>query len=195
MLSWNEGQVKSTIVLLHCPTLRQISCRIHVAAYPDGDGVGEELERDDFEDGQEQVGGGGDFQDVRDELVDVLVTFAAMSNGPHLGAPFLTALRSEMGSALPKAGVNPERSEGGTTELPSYPQPQMLAVSLKTEFASPFQHGGKKLLPRLSRIATRRGPSMAESSNRATSSASCRAVLRFPAPFGPPTTVSIGTKP
>jgi hypothetical protein len=34
---------------------------VDVAAAFDGDVVGEELEGDDFEDGEEELGGGGDF--------------------------------------------------------------------------------------------------------------------------------------
>ena len=48
---------------------------VDVAAAADGDVVGEELEGDDFEDGEEELGGGGDFEDVLDELMDVLVAF------------------------------------------------------------------------------------------------------------------------
>jgi hypothetical protein len=48
---------------------------VDVAAAFDGDVVGEELEGDDFEDGEEELGGGGDFEEVLDELVDVGVAF------------------------------------------------------------------------------------------------------------------------
>ena len=62
-------------ILLHRHALRKISWLVDVAAAADGDVVGEELEGDDFEDGEEELGGGGDFEDVLDELVDVLVAF------------------------------------------------------------------------------------------------------------------------
>ncbi len=53
---------------------------VDVAASADGDVVGEELEGDDFEDGEEELGGGGDFEDVLDELVDVGVAFGGDGN-------------------------------------------------------------------------------------------------------------------
>ncbi len=48
---------------------------VYVAASADGDVVGEELEGDDFKDGEEELGGGGDVDDVLDELGDVGVAF------------------------------------------------------------------------------------------------------------------------
>jgi hypothetical protein len=46
---------------------------VYVAAAADGDVVGEELEGDDFEEGQEEFGGGGDVDGVFDHLRDLLV--------------------------------------------------------------------------------------------------------------------------
>ena len=63
------------ILSLHSHTLRKISGLVDVAAAFDGDVVGEELEGDDFEDGEEELGSGGDFQHMLDELMDVLVAF------------------------------------------------------------------------------------------------------------------------
>ena len=60
---------------LHGDALCKISWLVDVAAAFDGDVVGEELEGDDFEDGEEEFGGGGDFQYMLDELMDVLVAF------------------------------------------------------------------------------------------------------------------------
>ena len=40
---------------------REVSWLVDVAAAADGDVVGEELEGDDFEDGEEELAGGGDF--------------------------------------------------------------------------------------------------------------------------------------
>ena len=48
---------------------------VYVAASTDGYVVGEELEGDYFEDGEEEFGGGGDVDDVFDELGDVGVAF------------------------------------------------------------------------------------------------------------------------
>ena len=46
---------------------------VYVAAAADGDVVGEELEGDDFEDGEEQLRSGGDVDGVLDEVFDLLV--------------------------------------------------------------------------------------------------------------------------
>ena len=43
---------------------------VDVAASADGDVVGEELEGDGFEEGEEELGGGGDVDGVFDELGD-----------------------------------------------------------------------------------------------------------------------------
>ncbi len=48
---------------------------VDVAAAADGDVVGEELERDDFEDGEEEFGGLGDVDDVFDQVFDLFVAF------------------------------------------------------------------------------------------------------------------------
>ena len=48
---------------------------VYVAASADGDVVGEELEGDYFEDGEEELGGLGDLDGVLDELLDVFVAF------------------------------------------------------------------------------------------------------------------------
>ncbi len=41
---------------------------VYVAASADGYVVGEELEGDDFEDGEQELGGGGDVDDVLDRF-------------------------------------------------------------------------------------------------------------------------------
>src|ERR1017187_6324860 len=61
--------------LLHGDGLGEVAGLVYVAAAADGDVVGEELEGDDFEDGEEQLGGGGDVDDVFDELGNGLVAF------------------------------------------------------------------------------------------------------------------------
>lgn len=48
---------------------------VYVAASAYGDVVGEELEGDDFEDGEEEFWGGGDVDGVFDELGDGGVAF------------------------------------------------------------------------------------------------------------------------
>jgi hypothetical protein len=52
--------------LLHRNTLSQVSWLVYVAASADGYVVGEELEGDYFQDGEEEFGGGGDVDDVFD---------------------------------------------------------------------------------------------------------------------------------
>ncbi len=47
---------------------------VDVAAAADGDVVGEELEGDDFEDGEEEFGGGGNVDRVFDEVGDFVIT-------------------------------------------------------------------------------------------------------------------------
>src|ERR1700761_5928497 len=56
-----DGQKLRRYRLLDGHALRKISWLVDVAAAADGDVVGEELEGDDFEDGEEELGGGGDF--------------------------------------------------------------------------------------------------------------------------------------
>ena len=53
---------------LHGDGFSEVAGLVYVAAAADGDVVGEELEGDYFEDGEEQLGGGGDVDDVVDEL-------------------------------------------------------------------------------------------------------------------------------
>src|ERR1039458_2866404 len=61
--------------LLYGDGLGEVAGLVYVAAAADGDVVGEELEGDDFEDGEEQLGGGGDVDDGFDELGDGLGAF------------------------------------------------------------------------------------------------------------------------
>lgn len=59
------------VPLLDGDALGEVARLVDVAASADGDVVGEELEGDDFEDGEEEFGGGGDFQHVLDEACQV----------------------------------------------------------------------------------------------------------------------------
>ena len=59
--------------LLNGYALSQISGLVDVAAAADGDVVGEEMQGDDFEDGEEQFGGLGDVDGVFDQLRDLVV--------------------------------------------------------------------------------------------------------------------------
>ena len=68
--------------LLNCNALRQVSGLVYVAAAADGDVVGEELEGDYFEDGEEQLGGGRDVDDVLDEVLDFFVALGGDRNDP-----------------------------------------------------------------------------------------------------------------
>ena len=92
---------------------------VNVAAAADGDVVGEELEGDDFEEGEEELGGGGDFDDMLDELVDVLVAFggdgddAAAAGGDLLNVReglFVLEDRGGVGGVL---GGDDDDREGG----------------------------------------------------------------------------------
>src|SRR6185437_8636873 len=51
----------------------QVAGLVYVAAAADGDVVREELQGHDFEDGEEQLGRGGDVDDVFDEVLDLAV--------------------------------------------------------------------------------------------------------------------------
>ena len=68
--------------LLHRDAFRQISGLVHVAASSYGDVVGEELEGDDFEEGEEEFGGGGDVDGGFDEGGDVVVAFCRDGDDP-----------------------------------------------------------------------------------------------------------------
>jgi hypothetical protein len=57
----------------YCDGFGEVSGLVYVAAAADGYVVGEELEGDDFEDGQEEFGGLGDLDGVLDELLDLFV--------------------------------------------------------------------------------------------------------------------------
>jgi hypothetical protein len=59
--------------------LGEVSGLVYVAAAADGDVVGEELQGDDFEDGEEELGGLGDVDDVFDQLGDVWSPSMAMA--------------------------------------------------------------------------------------------------------------------
>jgi hypothetical protein len=61
--------------LLYGNALGEVTGLVYVAASADGYVVGEELEGDYFEDGEEEFGGGGDVDYVFDELGDVGVAF------------------------------------------------------------------------------------------------------------------------
>ena len=71
----HESRLNVIMALLHRYALGQIPRLVDVAASADGYVVGEELEGDYFEDGEEEFGGGGDVDDVFDELGDVGVAF------------------------------------------------------------------------------------------------------------------------
>src|SRR5580658_1456140 len=102
--------------------LRQISWLVDVAAAADGDVVGEELEGDDFQDGEEELGGGGDLEDVLDELVDVLVAFggdgddAAAAGGDLLNVGERLFVLEDRGGVSGVLGGDDDDGEGFVDE-------------------------------------------------------------------------------
>ena len=84
--------------------------------------VGEELEGDDFEDGEEQLGGGGDVDDVFDELGDGLVAFdgdgddAAGAGGDLLNVAEGLLVLEDAGGILGVLGGDADDGEGFVDE-------------------------------------------------------------------------------
>ena len=72
-LRTTQNPLVSRSELLHRHRFRKIPRLVDVAASSHGDVVGEELEGDYFEQGEEELGGGGDVNGVLDEPGDVLV--------------------------------------------------------------------------------------------------------------------------